>query len=73
MATVTICPGSKKIPVTFTRYFGTGLFKSDRRNSDDPKIKRLSFYIESLHKTSATNYKILVAVMSLLLQKKNAT
>jgi hypothetical protein len=54
MVTETICFGSKKVPVIFTRYFGTGLFKSDTCNSDDPKRKRLSFCTDLLHKTTTT-------------------
>lgn len=37
MVTVPICSGLKKIPVTSTCNYGTGLFKSGTNNSDDPK------------------------------------
>lgn len=42
MVTATICSGSKKIdlPVIFTTYFGTGLFKSDTSKSNGPKINK---------------------------------
>jgi hypothetical protein len=54
MVTVTICSGSKKIPVIFIRYSGTDLLESDANNPDDTKRKRFFFNIDLLHKTSTT-------------------
>jgi hypothetical protein len=62
MVTVTVYTRSKKVPVIFILYFGTGLFRSGTSQSDDPKRKRLSFYIDLLHKTSqqvCSNFQIM--------------
>jgi hypothetical protein len=54
IVTVTVCSSSKKISVIYILYLGTGLLKSGTVQSEDLKRKRLSFYIDLLHKTSAT-------------------